>query len=273
MNRPVVNASITDLDKSRTQRKSKKRKVGHEVESSEEEEITKRSSPISEHSNPPQDNAGGTVKDLEDAMSKHLPNTSSPAHQPTDFSTDALLKQQRGAIQWVGHHLGQAMPASALLRQLYANRESVIRANVHAGGRTPAGGGYYSDGQGPLPTPPGSEGSSTYGDHQFGKTGPNDTFSTIPYPGYHVDYHSAMTPPSSVSPRDKHQLLDYTELRHPYLEPTPPAQPLPLKPQAYSAHPTLDYLDQYQGAGFHLYHPNKSYTDPHKTGNWYSATS
>ncbi|KAK6640849.1 hypothetical protein RUM44_012547 [Polyplax serrata] len=272
VNRAVVNIPLSNLDKSRTQRKSKKRKLTQEGETSEEEEMTKRSSPLSEHSSPHQD-TGGTVKDLEDAMSKHLPTTTPPSHQPTDFSTDALLKQQRGAIQWVGHHLGQAMPASALLRQLYANRESVIRANVHAGGRTPTGGGYYSEGQGPLPTPPGSETSSTYGDHQFGKTGTNDTFNTLPYPGYHVDYHSAMTPPSSVSPRDKHQLLDYSELRHPYLEPTPPAQPLPLKPQAYSAHPSLDYLDQYQSAGFHLYHPNKSYPDPHKTGNWYSATS
>lgn len=227
-----------------------------------------RASPVSGHSSPMQDNNGGTVKDLEDAMSKHLP-TATPPHHPTDFSTDALLKQQRGAaIQWVGHHLGQTMPASALLRQLYANRESVIRANVHAGGRTPTGTGYYSDGQGTLPTPPGSEGSSAYSDHQF-KTTSNDAFNSLTYPGYHVDYHSAMTPPSSVSPRDKHQLLDYSELRHSYLDPTPPAQPLPLKPQAYSAHPSLDYLDQYQGAGFHLYHPNSA----HKTGNWYSATS
>lgn len=214
------------------------------------------------------DTAGGTVKDLEDAMSKHLPAaTPPPLHPPTDFSTDALLKQQRGAIQWVGHHLGQTMPASALLRQLYANRESVIRANVHAGGaRTPTG-SYYTDGQGPLPTPPGSEAS--YGEHQFK---PGAEFTGLPYPGYHMEYHSAMTPPSSVSPRDKHQLLDYSELRHPYLD-AAPAQPLPLKPQPYSAHPSLEYLDQYQGAGFHLYHPNKAYTDPHKSANWYSAAS
>lgn len=91
-----------------------------------------------------------SVKDIEQAMSKHLPGASltkpdSPAmHQPTDFSTDALLKQQqqRSTIQWIGahHHLGHpssqqssapSLPASALLRHLYAtNRESVIRANV-----------------------------------------------------------------------------------------------------------------------------------------------
>ncbi|KAL0276379.1 UNVERIFIED_CONTAM: hypothetical protein PYX00_003966 [Menopon gallinae] len=120
VNRTVVNVPLTpNIDKNRIQRKSKKRKLTQEDDSSEDEDVAKgRSSPISEHSSPTQ-------------------------HQPTDFSTDALLKQQRGAIQWVGHHLGQTMPASTLLRQLYANRESVIRANVHAGGRTPTGAGYF----------------------------------------------------------------------------------------------------------------------------------
>ncbi|KAJ9574545.1 hypothetical protein L9F63_008284, partial [Diploptera punctata] len=301
---------------------------------------------------------GGTsVKDLEHAMSKHLPavtlgkgTTSTPPplslqqHQPTDFSTDALLKQQqqRSTIQWIGahHHLNHLnhhqqlqhsqgssapLPASALLRQLYANRESVIRANVHAAatgiGSTGRGGGptsYYAgdvNQVGPLPTPPGSEGSSTYGDHQFVLAhnqksttgvvnGGADAFSSLVSSysttgGYSVDYHSAMTPPSSVSPRDKHQqqihgggAFDspvYSDvLRHQYLGGTggagtagadgTPAQPLPLKPQVYSAvHPSaLDAaaayaattsLDQSQfyhhstaGAGFHLYHPTANKT-------------
>lgn len=136
--------------------------------------------------------SGTSVKDLEQAMSKHLPSATltkpeSPVlHQPTDFSTDTLLKQQqqRSTIQWIGahHHLGHLSPqqssslsASALLRQFHANRESVIRANVHgiaaSGTRTPSSGSTYYTGEttqnGPLPTPPGSEGSSTYGEHQF----------------------------------------------------------------------------------------------------------
>lgn len=310
-----------------------------------------------------------SVKDLEHAMSKHLPSnilnkTSSPplSHHPTDFSTDALLKQQqqRSTIQWIGahHHLnhlnhqqlqhGQApgsapLPASALLRQLYANRESVIRANVHGittapSGRTSSSGttnssSYYStdvNQVGPLPTPPGSEGSSTYSEHQFmlqhQKSTNGDTFGSLvsaaaySTPGsYTMDYHSAMTPPSSVSPRDKQQIHGgmsfdnavpmYSDvLRHQYLGTTgtgavtstvgvadSPAQPLPLKPQVYSAmHPSaLDAyvssspLDQSQfyhhgatGAGFHLYHPaaNKtgptaSYPDALKnTTNWYSSS-
>ena len=320
------------------------------------------------------------MKDLEHAMSKHLPavtlgkgTTSTPPplslqqHQPTDFSTDALLKQQqqRSTIQWIGahHHLNHLnhhqqlqhsqgssapLPASALLRQLYANRESVIRANVHAAatgiGTTGRGGGatsYYAgdvNQVGPLPTPPGSEGSSTYGDHQFvlahnQKTGTGvvnggaDAFSSLVSSysttgGYSVDYHSAMTPPSSVSPRDKHQQQIHSGgafdspvysdvLRHQYLGGTAgggatgtdgtPAQPLPLKPQVYSAvHPSaLDAaaayaattsLDQSQfyhhstaGAGFHLYHPtaNKTVTATatvypealKNSANWYSTAS
>ncbi|XP_048508062.1 protein trachealess isoform X3 [Athalia rosae] len=292
------------------------------------------------------ESAGASVKDLEQAMSKHLPGASlgkpdSPAlHQPTDFSTDALLKQQqqRSTIQWIGahHHLSHLnpqqsatapLPASALLRQLYANRESVIRANVHGitstGTRAPsAGGGYYAGENpqnGPLPTPPGSEGSSTYGEHQFVLSAHNqkapsatsgaDAFTSLVSSysaagGYAVDYHSAMTPPSSVSPRDKHpqqqqqqqlhaasvvgsyETSVYSDpvLRHQY----EPAQPLPLKPQVYSAavHPSaLDAaaaayasasLEQPQfyhhpaaGAGFHLYHPSNKAT----SNSWYSSAS
>ncbi|XP_014223090.2 protein trachealess isoform X1 [Trichogramma pretiosum] len=309
-----------------------------------------------------------SVKDLEQAMSKHLPGApglnkaESPIalHQPTDFSTDALLKQQqqKSTIQWIGahHHLGHlspqqsGLPSSALLRQLYANRESVIRANVHGtgtvGSRAPSAGGYYDNPQagGPLPTPPGSEGSSGYGEHQFAvlaaaaaaqKGSAGDGFAGLtasypPTPGaYGLDYHSAaMTPPSSVSPRDKHQqqqqqlqsqhqsqhqsqqqqqqsqqqqhqqqqqqqqqqqLVNNYEaaavygeqvLRHQY----EPAQPLPLKPQVYSAmHPSA--LDAYATSlsgeqpqfyhhpsapgGFHLYHPSNKAT----ANAWYGSAS
>ncbi|XP_067012992.1 protein trachealess [Anabrus simplex] len=329
--------------------------------------ITAEPSPKQTPQHEDSDGGGGTsVKDLEHAMSKHLPSAilskSSPPpslslqHQPTDFSTDALLKQQqqRSTIQWIGahHHLNHLnsqqlqhaqsstpLPASALLRQLYANRESVIRANVHAAatgiggpGRGGNSGSYYASDVnqvGPLPTPPGSEGSSTYGDHQFVLShnqkpggvvnGSADAFNSLVSSystsgGYSVDYHSAMTPPSSVSPRDKHQqqihgAFDsqvYTDvLRHQYLGGSAtadaPAQPLPLKPQVYSAvHPSaLDAaaayaattsLDQSQfyhhsaaSAGFHLYHPtaNKTVTATatvypealKNTANWYSTAS
>ncbi|XP_055376711.1 protein trachealess [Condylostylus longicornis] len=179
-----------------------------------------------------------SVKDLENAMSKHLPSPTNGGNNPTtDFSTDALLKQQQqqqqqqdklggSTIQWIGtHHTHTAanpyqqptpMPASALLRQLYANRESVIRATAR---QTPTGAVYYSNdnGQnGPLPTPPGSESSF---DNQFlqlhshhSQKTSADAFTNLvsTYGGYphhsSIDYHNAMTPPSSVSPRDSTNL-------------------------------------------------------------------
>ncbi|XP_022915220.1 protein trachealess isoform X3 [Onthophagus taurus] len=240
------------------------------------------SRPVPESTSPKSiEESGTSVKDLENAMSKHLPACKSPIHQPTDFSTDALLKQQRTTIQWIGAHqqLQQQgpLPASALLRQLYANRESVIRANVHGisgSGSTRTGSTTYYTGDtqaGPLPTPPGSESSSSYNDHQF-LLSQHQNYSTT----YSGDYHTAMTPPSSVSPRDKHQQLHggvtfenpiYQDvLRHQY-----PDGPLPLKPQVYS------YVEQPQfyhhgttGAGFHLYHPGKS--APAAPANWYSSS-
>lgn len=152
-------------------------------------------------------------------MSKHLPLSANINNTTTDFSADALLKQQQqqqqqqekgSTIQWIGHnpHFHQqpaTMPATALLRQLYANRESVIRATTRP---TPSGVFYTDSNQnGPLPTPPGSE---TSFDNQFLLHGhgqkPSDAFSNLvssygSYPSA-MDYHSAMTPPSSVSPRD-----------------------------------------------------------------------
>lgn len=102
------------------------------------------------------DHGESSVKDLENAMSKHLPspinsnnnNNNSNNNTTTDFSTDSLLKQQQdksSTIQWIGthhnpfHQQTAPMPATALLRQLYANRESVIRATA----RQSTSGVYY----------------------------------------------------------------------------------------------------------------------------------
>lgn len=74
-------------------------------------------------------------------MSKHLPGRDGEVPpivtSGIDFSTDSLLRQPTGsragsAIQWVGAgaQSGPGLPVSALLRQLCASRESVIRANV-----------------------------------------------------------------------------------------------------------------------------------------------
>ncbi|XP_067646969.1 protein trachealess [Eurosta solidaginis] len=270
-----------------------------------------------------QQHSEASVKDLENAMSKHLPssivNTSEANPAATDFSTDALLKQQQheksSTIQWIGtpHYQQPApMPATALLRQLYANRESVIRATAR---QTPTGVFYGEQQNGPLPTPPGSE--SSYDNHQYLQLHPaahpqkssSDAFTNLvsTYGGYHssIDYHNAMTPPSSVSPRDTTNSLnatkatshnsngyDYTDsLRLQYTTPNNPSEnggtpSLPLKPQPYSAaaasmhHPhssgdgtsiTYSNLDQPQyftpHSSFHLYHKGAA------TSGWYSTPS
>ncbi|XP_070136328.1 protein trachealess isoform X2 [Drosophila bipectinata] len=276
----------------------------------------------------PASSAESAVKDLEQAMSKHLPSPVAVAvTQPsTDFSTDSLLKQQQqidpneksSTIQWIGTPYQQppaAMPATALLRQLYANRESVIRATAR---QTPTGVGpgvFYGEQQtGPLPTPPGSESSyenqylqlhsTTSGGHPGIQKSSADAFTNLvsTYGGYHssIDYHNAMTPPSSVSPRDSNQPgkvssvltsnggYEYAPdpLRGQYAAPSVEAGPaaLTLKPQAYTAtmHPsasgttteggvTYSNLDQPQyfapHSSFHLYHK----TSP--ASGWYSTPS
>ncbi|CAD7004906.1 unnamed protein product [Ceratitis capitata] len=272
-----------------------------------------------------QQHTEASVKDLENAMTKHLPspgvNNSDVAPVATDFSTDALLKQQQqqneksSTIQWIGtpHYQQPApMPATALLRQLYANRESVIRATAR---QTPTGVFYGEQQNGPLPTPPGSE--SSYDNHQYLQLHPahpqkssTDAFTNLvsTYGGYHssIDYHNAMTPPSSVSPRDTTNNLnatkatshntngyaDYTDsLRVQYTTPNNASESagtpaLPLKPQPYTAatpsmhHPhstadatsiTYSNLDQPQyfapHSSFHLYHKGTP------SSGWYSTPS
>ncbi|XP_017066447.1 protein trachealess isoform X3 [Drosophila eugracilis] len=282
----------------------------------------------------PSSAADSAVKDLEQAMSKHLPSPAAVVSVPpsnTDFSADSLLKQQQqqhqqqqldpneksSTIQWIGGYQQPPapMPATALLRQLYANRESVIRATAR---QTPTGVGpgvFYGDQQtGPLPTPPGSESSyenqylqlhsAASGGHPGGQKTSADAFTNLvsTYGGYHssIDYHNAMTPPSSVSPRDSNQPgkaapvltsnggYDYAPdpLRVQYATASGDGVPasLPLKPQAsYTAtmHPsgsttteggvTYSNLDQPQyfapHSSFHLYHKGSP------ASGWYSTAS
>ncbi|XP_055846528.1 protein trachealess isoform X1 [Episyrphus balteatus] len=299
----------------------RKIKVEEEIVSNNETAISspdQRETPRSRHPSVIEEHAETSVKDLENAMSKHLPSPGGSS-ATTDFSADALLKQQQqqqqqqeksSTIQWIGTpHYQQPppMPASTLLRQLYANRESVIRATAR---QTPTG-VFYSDNQGgPLPTPPGSESSydNQYLLHGHTPQKSTDAFTNLvsTYGGYHssIDYHNAMTPPSSVSPRDSNNLggknsshgsnggYEYADpLRGgQYNTPTSTdsssAPPLPLKPQPYSAaaaamhHHAANTIDpasaygnleqpQYFSphSGFHLYHKGGPST------SWYTAPS
>lgn len=167
------------------------------------------------------DTSSSAVKDLETVMSKHL-----PSHEPTDFSTDSLLRGHQGSalsspsssanvgysrstIQWAAAAAAATAPSS-LFRQLYGARESVIRSNVQ-----PVSAPSLLQGVGVssvansrnypaefLPTPPATA-PDVFHHHQ-------DSFYPLPTDGRYApsvvhngyDYHS-MTPPSSVSPRDK----------------------------------------------------------------------
>lgn len=239
---PIVPIA-TDPVSNSTSRKGHKRKAKHHENTDDMINATKVLSVGVAMDTVTDDHGESSVKDLENAMSKHLPSPvpnsgNNNNSTSTDFSTDSLLKQQQqqqdkgSTIQWIGahhnpfHQQASPMPATALLRQLYANRESVIRATA----RQSSGGVYYSgkfnfkcrismfpfiisvtfrqsDGSssGPLPTPPGSESSF---DNQFllhGHAQKPDPFTNLvstygAYPS--MDYHNAMTPPSSVSPRE-----------------------------------------------------------------------
>ncbi|GFU47355.1 protein trachealess [Nephila pilipes] len=203
------------------------------------------------------DPKGGSmsVRDLEDVMNRHLPqhNGSPDPLMPKSFS--------ERPIQWTP--APASLPATTLLRQIYVSRESVIRS---AGARH----GCYGDGVqgGTLPTPPGVP-EPAYSDLMLQST------STKLSPGYgqtgssYLDNCNAMTPPSSVSPRDNFNeaaavaaAAAMPHMRHYVTDP----QHLPLKPHQLFVHPDHPYPqqtlspDQHQSlyhhpSSFHLYHP------------------
>lgn len=191
------------------------------------------------------DRSESSVKDLENAMSKHLPSPSS--NHATDFSTDSLLKHQdketwnSTSASTYADQQSPVMPATSLLRQLYANRESVIRA---------ARPSYvYPDGA--LPTPPGEYPTESYPTNYATSYGSNP-----------VEYNNnTMTPPSSVSPRDLSNLSSKAAAaNYEYNHYPPPNEStvlqLPLKPQPYSIHPN------YPEGQYFTHHPGFWYPTP-----------
>lgn len=212
-----------------------------------------------------------SVKELENVMSKHLPKS---IEGSTDFSTDTLLRNADASSADKSSTFGNfpptttPMPATALLRQLYANRESVIRATSR-----PAN---YFDSQQSLPTPPND--TSYLDSSQYLRKPSAEAFN---YGYSSMEYNNAMTPPSSVSPRD---LTNHKTSNYEYTNLTPSSTAsdargnyqndahLPLKPHPYSIHQMdhhsssygIDHQSQYFSpyhTGFHLYHKN-IYTPP-----------
>ncbi|XP_067120033.1 protein trachealess-like isoform X3 [Centruroides vittatus] len=255
-----------------------------------------------------------SVKELEDAMNKHLPSVGTTNH--TNLSQETLSQKsqshpqqsQRSTIQWIGGSQ-TTLPASSFLRQLYVNRESVIRSGTHVSRSS-----YYGEVQGTLPTPPSSGGESyTEQTPQFMIPAKMAAESYGVIPGYstapvtmssYMDTYSAMTPPASVSPREKFHpgisdTTSFTEAAaaaaaaaiphmHHYV-PDTSLQHLPLKPQVFVHPSTIDYshshaqqalssehqqqLYAHHASSFHLYHPSASSKPPHHPPNgasWYA---
>ena len=196
------------------------------------------------------DNTGGipvrnsTVHDLEEIMNKHLPvmpsGTDSRQSYPTEYdsslnSTNINFPQKhRSTIQWIGsqHPPHEHLPASTLLRTLYANRESVIRSNVYKCSQS------YNEGsvQNNLLTPPGS-------DHSQVTTtkSPPVSGSYVPVPVSMANSHNetySMTPPSPVSPHEKYhsacpdQSYQESVMRQCGADHSA-SHGMPIKPQAY----------------------------------------
>ena len=167
----------------------------------------------------------------------------------SDFRANSLLSRQHHDSSFQ-EQSQTPMPATALLRKLYANRESVIRATIRPT--------MFPESmhQSSLPTPP----NDSY-DSQF--------IHPRTYNGYpSMEYNNSMTPPSSVSPKDltNHKSngnYEYTHLtgtRDHYQKDDVIAQ-LPLKHQPYAMHEiepiyNIEHQPQYfpYHSGFHLYH-------------------
>lgn len=226
-----------------------------------------------------------SVKDLENVMSKHLPKASMIDNaSATDFSTDSLLRQdadeKNQTLQFGNSHFSHQtttpMPATALLRQLYANRESVIRATTRQSNY------MYSENsqQQSLPTPP----NDSYESQYLRKAGEGFGNLVSNYGAYPLtEYNNAMTPPSSVSPRDLTSHKSSSAYEYANLTPTMDNRlqyqsngqaesnslpHLPLKPHPYPIHQmdpsyNIDHQSQYfpYHSSFHLYHKGV-YTPP-----------
>ena len=214
--------------------------------------------------------SSSSVRDLEEVMNKHLPSLPSDADSlrsglHTEFTSSSLgFQKHKSTIQWIGSHQHHnsstsgvgtdTLPATHLLRTLYANRESVIRTNVY--NPRPQ---YYGDiTQTSLLTPPGSttdpyKDMSPFSTPQVApaaKTPPttyslmsgysSNPISVAMAPNMSAVDSYGMTPPSSVSPQEKyaspfdqcHTDSAGASVRQ-YSTLDGPTHAMPIKPQAY----------------------------------------
>ncbi|XP_023222499.1 protein trachealess-like isoform X3 [Centruroides sculpturatus] len=186
-----------------------------------------------------------------------------PPEAPGDFGPETGCRAaQRSAIQWIGAP-GAALPASAFLRQLYANRESVIRSGARPGrpsyyGRAPPAADCYAaqtaaEAYGPpagyAPAP------DCFAEARGAAPSPGDEFRPSP-----VDV-SAFSEAGLSHPRH-------------YAAAEAPPSHLPLKPRVFvrpgSVDPSVyDRQQSYAPHGFGPYHPPTKSSHPANGVAWY----
>lgn len=241
-----------------------------------------------------------TVKDLEDAMNRHLPTMQqgdTSTEYEHDFNDTSLTEnfpiKHKSTIQWIGSNQSTAsdtLPASNLLRSLYASRESVIRSSARPH--------YYNELPVNMLTPPG--GADGYKDHgsfsvyplastmntKSHTTGaahypPMSSYSTSPISismATNMTDSYSITPPSSVSPEDKLQSPTIADPNYnDSLSSEISRQRIPVKPQAYAmaltVPPAIDY-EPVKSSAYHNANYSRNGTDyyhPHIINNGSSA--
>lgn len=226
---------------------------------------------------------GSSVRDLEEAMNKHLPTASSGAGTMEEVEPYGRMSDYKSTIQWIGSN--DALPATNLLRSLYASRETVIRPNIY----NPRP--QYYDVQSTLLTPPGGDpyaagkavpASSSYGGMMGYSSSPISVACMPSSNNNNMDTYS-MTPPASVSPQEKYVYggsgaLDSVDAHGGHLRYD--GSSVPIKPHAYplpahanmaayersaaAQYPTSGY---YGATGFSYNASSAHYRDGSKTGN------
>ena len=151
----------------------------------------------------PSTEIGGSVRHLEAAMTRHLPQENGLASS-ISAGTFGAVGNSFSTIQWAG---GQEPASTTILRQFYAaKRETVIRTSRDSGDLT-------TSTQISTPSTPTSNVSPSAAGILSHNT---------PYPGYNI------TPPSSISPErlKNHPCDPYADIYSPlYTNPGPPKNP------------------------------------------------
>ena len=198
-------------------------------------------------------NAVPKTKEHEDTAPPSM-TKSLPGEPPTDYSADSLLNKEK--IQWIGPQQRlNFLPATSMLQQIYANRESVIRTNVH-----PTKSFYHEGSEEML------QDNSCSQQSQFlvpGKTDSYSPYSSLSGVGSYADYQKALSSQCSMPSRDKVGMYSETQDYDSYqYNAGIRSQPFPVRP--YPVHsnlptgqyPTLPLGDQYNQSteNYHSYY-------------------